>query len=115
MRGGSGVLPALPVEAALPGLIAALDAAPNAVLIAPPGAGKTTAVAPAMLGRPWRDGKIIVLAPRRLAARAAAERMAELTGAAVGRTIGYRTQLDSKTTAATRKIRSASCRGRVKQ
>src|SRR3546814_16736221 len=88
MRGGSGVLPALPVEAALPGLIAALDAAPNAVLIAPPGAGKTTAVAPAMLGRPWRDGKIIVLAPRRLAARAAAERMAELAGEAVGRTIG---------------------------
>src|SRR3546814_3144444 len=59
IRGGAGVLTALPVEAALPDLIAALDAAPNAVLIAPPGAGKTTAVAPAMLGRPWRDGKII--------------------------------------------------------
>src|SRR3546814_9104575 len=55
-----------------------------------------------MLGRPWRDGKIIVLAPRRLAARAAAECMAELAGEAVGRTIGYRTRLDSKTSAATR-------------
>src|SRR3546814_13505062 len=55
-----------------------------------------------MLGRPWGDGKIIVLAPRRLAARAAAERMAELAGEAVGRTIGYRTRLDSKTSAATR-------------
>src|SRR3546814_8346498 len=55
IRGGAGVLTALPVEAALPDLIAALDAAPNAVLIAPPGAGKTTAVAPAMLGRPWRS------------------------------------------------------------
>src|SRR3546814_3129656 len=74
----------------------------SSALIAPPGAGKTTAVAPAMLGRPWRDGKIIVLAPRRLAARAAAERMAELAGEAVGRTIGYRTRLDSKTSAATR-------------
>src|SRR3546814_7030399 len=51
IRGGAGVLTALPVEAALPDLIAALDAASNAVLIAPPGAGKTTAVAPAMLGR----------------------------------------------------------------
>ncbi|RVT89824.1 ATP-dependent helicase HrpB [Sphingomonas crocodyli] len=94
---------ALPIDAVLPDLVAALDAGPNAVLVAPPGAGKTTAVAPALLDRPWVDGrKILLLSPRRLAARAAAERMAELAGEPVGRTIGYATRLDSKQSAATR-------------
>lgn len=72
------------------------------MLVAPPGAGKTTAVAPALLGEPWCDGQILLLSPRRLAARAAAERMAELAGEPVGRTIGYATRLDSKQSKDTR-------------
>ncbi|TFU06663.1 ATP-dependent helicase HrpB [Polymorphobacter arshaanensis] len=87
----------LPVESVLPELIAALDDGGTAVLVAPPGAGKTTMVAPALLDRPWAAGKrILLLSPRRLAARAAAERMAKLRGEAVGATVGYRTRLDSK-------------------
>lgn len=66
------------------------------MLIAPPGAGKTTAVAPALLDEPWCTGEILVLAPRRVAARAAAERMAELAGEPAGQTFGYTTRLDSK-------------------
>ncbi|ATE66746.1 ATP-dependent helicase HrpB [Rhizorhabdus dicambivorans] len=92
----------LPIDAVLPDLIAALRDGPNAVLVAPPGAGKTTAVAPALLGQPWCDGQILLLSPRRLAARAAAERMAELAGEAVGKTIGYATRLDTKQSAGTR-------------
>ncbi|MES2303334.1 MAG: hypothetical protein V4521_14870, partial [Pseudomonadota bacterium] len=63
----------LPIHAVLPDLLAALRAGPSAVLIAPPGAGKTTAVAPALLTEPWCTGQVIVLSPRRVAARAAAE------------------------------------------
>ena len=74
----------------------------NAVLVAPPGAGKTTAVAPALLGEDWCDGEILLLSPRRLAARAAAERMAALAGEPVGKTYGYATRMDSKRSAATR-------------
>src|SRR5688572_33287038 len=59
-------------------------------------------VAPALLGEPWRTGEILLLSPRRLAARAAAERMAELAGEPVGRTIGYATRLDSRRSAETR-------------
>lgn len=92
----------LPIDAVLPDLLAALRAGPSAVLIAPPGAGKTTAVAPALLAEDWCTGTVIVLSPRRVAARAAAERMAEVLGEPVGRTIGYLTRLDSKRTAATR-------------
>lgn len=92
----------LPIHAVLPDLLAALRAGPNAVLIAPPGAGKTTAVAPALLDQPWCTGSVIVLSPRRVAARAAAERMAELLGEAPGETIGYLTRLDSKRSARTR-------------
>ena len=73
-----------------------------AVLIAPPGAGKTTAVAPALLGEAWCSGTIVLLSPRRVAARAAAERMAELLGEAAGATVGYLTRLDSKRSAKTR-------------
>ena len=72
------------------------------VLVAPPGAGKTTGVAPALLGEPWCEGEILLLSPRRLAARAAAERMAELAGEPVGQTIGYATRLDTKRSAKTR-------------
>jgi ATP-dependent helicase HrpB len=93
---------ALPIHQVLPQLLAMLRAQSSAVLIAPPGAGKTTAVAPALLDEPWCNGTVIVLSPRRVAARAAAERMAEMLGEPVGQTIGYLTRLDSKRSAATR-------------
>lgn len=92
----------LPIHVVLPDLLAALRARTSAVLIAPPGAGKTTAVAPALLAEPWCTGSVIVLSPRRVAARAAAERMAELLGESAGQTIGYLTRLDSKRSAKTR-------------
>ena len=96
------MLPALPVTEAIPRLLHALDAG-NAVLVAPPGAGKTTLVPLAMLGAAWRgDGRIVVLEPRRLAARAAATRMASLLGEPVGQTVGYRTRIDSAVSDATR-------------
>ena len=93
----------LPIHAVLDDLLAALNNGPGAVLIAPPGAGKTTAVAPALIDQPWaKGGTIIVLSPRRVAARAAAERMAEERGEPVGQTVGYITRLDTKRSAATR-------------
>ncbi len=96
-------LPDLPVTDALPALAEHLGAARNAVLVAPPGAGKTTLVPLALLEAPWRDGgKILVLEPRRLAARAAAARMASLLGEPLGRTVGFRTRLDSAVSSDTR-------------
>jgi len=93
----------LPVEEALPALREALSAGPSAVLVAPPGAGKSTRVPLALLEEGWRgDGRILVLEPRRLAARAAARRMAETLGEAVGQTVGYRVRMDAKVSAATR-------------
>lgn len=92
----------LPIHAVLPDLLAALRERQSAVLIAPPGAGKTTAVAPALLGEPWCTGQVIVLSPRRVAARAAAERMAELLGEEAGQTVGYVTRLDARRSARTR-------------
>ena len=93
----------LPIEEALPPLLAALQSGLNAVLQAPPGAGKTTLVPLALLDQPWRgDRRIIMLEPRRLAARAAARRMAALLGEAVGETVGYRIRQDSKIGAKTR-------------
>ena len=92
----------LPIHAVLPDLLAALRARSSAVLVAPPGAGKTTAVAPALLAEPWCTGEVLVTSPRRLAARAAAERMAALADEPVGRTFGYATRLDTKRSAATR-------------
>lgn len=87
----------LPVEEALPRLRDALAARSAAVLVAPPGAGKTTRAPPALLDEPWAArGKIILLSPRRIAARAAAARMAGERGERVGETIGYRVRLDSK-------------------
>ncbi|MBR3190870.1 hypothetical protein, partial [Bosea sp. (in: a-proteobacteria)] len=59
----------LPIQSVLPALLAALRAGSNAVLVAPPGAGKTTAVAPALLGEDWCTGEVLLLSPRRLAAR----------------------------------------------
>jgi ATP-dependent helicase HrpB len=92
----------LPIHAVLPDLLAALRAGSSAVLVAPPGAGKTTMVAPALLGEPWCTGQIWLLSPRRLAARAAAERIADLAGEKPGETIGYVTRLESRTSAKTR-------------
>ncbi|MBN9088113.1 MAG: ATP-dependent helicase HrpB [Reyranella sp.] len=88
---------ALPVDEALPRLKAVLAERPAAVLVAPPGAGKTTRVPLALLDAAWLVGKkIIMQEPRRLAARAAARRMAATLGEAVGETVGYRVRLDSK-------------------
>jgi len=95
------MLPILPVSDALPALDAAL-ARGNAVLVAPPGAGKTTLVPLHLLRAEWLAGSIVMLEPRRLAARAAAARMSALLGEAVGQTAGYRTRLDSAVSAATR-------------
>jgi ATP-dependent helicase HrpB len=92
----------LPIDAVLPDLLVRLRSHSNAVLVAPPGAGKTTGVAPALLAEPWCDGEILLLSPRRLAARAAAERMADMAGEQVGGTIGYATRLDTKRSAKTR-------------
>ena len=93
----------LPIDAVLPDLTAALRSHSAAVLVAPPGAGKTTRVPLVLAAEEWaRDGKIIVLEPRRLAARAAAARMAATLGEAVGATVGYRVRFGSRVSPATR-------------
>ncbi|MBX3133563.1 MAG: ATP-dependent helicase HrpB [Gemmatimonadaceae bacterium] len=95
--------PSLPIDAVLAPLHAALADRGAAVLVAAPGAGKTTRVPLALLTAAWRgEGRILVLEPRRLAARAAAEQMARLLGEPVGRTVGYRVRLESRVSAATR-------------
>lgn len=86
----------LPIDDVLDPLRVALRQGTRALLVAPPGAGKTTRVAPALLDEDWCDGEILVLVPRRLAARAAAEYMADERGETPGRTIGYSTRLDSR-------------------
>ncbi len=87
----------LPIDDVLPALRQALRERHEAVLEAPPGAGKTTRVPLALLNEPWLAGQtIVMLEPRRLAARAAAERLASELGEKVGETVGYRIRLDSK-------------------
>jgi len=87
----------LPIHAVLQPLKTVLSAGNVAVLAAPPGAGKTTVVPLELLGEAWLgDGKVLVLEPRRLAARAAAERMASTLGERAGDTVGYRTRLQSR-------------------
>jgi ATP-dependent helicase HrpB len=94
----------LPIDSVLPDLLASLRQHGRALLIAPPGAGKTTRVAPALLHEPWCGGQVLLLVPRRLAARAAAEFMATALGEAPGATIGYATRLDSKVGKSTRTV-----------
>ncbi|TRC75060.1 ATP-dependent helicase HrpB [Mesorhizobium sp. WSM4307] len=96
-------LPELPVSAVLPALGAALAERNSAVLVAPPGAGKTTLVPLALLDAPWLGtGKIVLLEPRRLAARAAARRMAQLLDEEPGATVGYAMRMENRTSAKTR-------------
>lgn len=83
------------ITAVLPELLAALRDHGRALVVALPGAGKTTQAAPALLGEPWCTGQVLLLVPRRLAARAAAEFMASARGERPGQTIGYATRLDS--------------------
>jgi ATP-dependent helicase HrpB len=93
----------LPIDAVLPELTATLRRHNAAVLVAPPGAGKTTRVPLILAGEPWVEGRrILVLEPRRLAARAAAERMAKTLGEEVGDTVGVRVRFDSKISRRTR-------------
>ena len=93
----------LPVEQALPQLREVLHEHRNAVLVAPPGAGKSTVVPLALLQEPWaEDRRILLLEPRRLAARAVAARMAQQRGERIGETVGYRMRLDSRVGPATR-------------
>jgi hypothetical protein len=90
-------MPRLPIEDVLPTLRRTLTEGRNALLTAAPGAGKTTRVPLALLDAPWLDGKrLLMLEPRRLAARAAAHRMATTLGDSVGETVGYRMRLDTK-------------------
>lgn len=96
-------LPKLPVTDVLPALARALAAGRSAVLVAPPGAGKTTLVPLALLGEAWTGGgRIVLLEPRRLAARAAARRMAQLLGEEPGATVGYAMRMESRMSAKTR-------------
>jgi ATP-dependent helicase HrpB len=95
--------PALPIDSLLPAIAQALAAHTALVLEAPPGAGKTTRVPLALLDAPWLAGQtIVMLEPRRLAARAAAARMAQTLGEKPGEQVGYRVRLDSKVSARTR-------------
>ncbi len=87
--------PHLPIDDVLPAVVAAFATGTTAVLVAPPGAGKTTRVPLALLDQPWVNGKIVMLEPRRLAARAAAERMATTLDDTLGGTIGLRARFDT--------------------
>lgn len=89
--------PAFPIDPLLPQIRASLAAHPRLVLEAPPGAGKTTQVPPALLDAPWLDGRrIVMLEPRRVAARAAANFMARQRGETAGDTVGYRIRFENK-------------------
>ena len=95
--------PPLPIDCVLPQLTDALRRSNNVVLVAPPGAGKTTRVPLVLANEDWAKGsKIIVLEPRRIAARAAAARMAATLGESVGATVGYRVRFGSQVSQSTR-------------
>jgi ATP-dependent helicase HrpB len=90
----------LPIDAVLPEIVRAFGASPNVVLEAPPGAGKTTRVPPALL--PLFAGELLVLEPRRIAARMAARRVAEEMGERIGETVGYQVRFEDATGSKTR-------------
>lgn len=92
----------LPIDEVLPAVLARLAEHPRLVLEAPPGAGKTTQVPLALLAAPWCDGRVLVLEPRRIAARGAAGFMAARLGERVGDTVGYRTRFETKVSPRTR-------------
>jgi ATP-dependent helicase HrpB len=97
------IAPPLPIDTALPELMQALDADTACLVHAPPGSGKTTRIPLALLDAPWLGaGKILMLEPRRLAARAAARHMAGLLGEKAGQRVGYRTRLDIRVSPVTR-------------
>ncbi|HXR92027.1 MAG TPA: DEAD/DEAH box helicase, partial [Steroidobacteraceae bacterium] len=97
------IMGGLPIDAVVPSLLEALEASPSAVLQAPPGAGKSTVVPLVLLEAEWARGKrIMMLEPRRLAARAVAHRMAQTLGQSVGRTVGYRMRMDTRVSRETR-------------
>ena len=103
MPSGPVDLPDLPVVEAIPAVRTALTERRRAVLVAPPGAGKTTLIPLALLDEPWLDGqRIVMLEPRRLATRAAARRMADTTRTEVGGLVGYQTRDERHIGAATR-------------
>src|SRR5713226_6070180 len=90
-------LPDLPINEALPALAQALESRRSVLLDAPPGAGKSTIVPLFLRARPWLEGqKILMLEPRRIAARAVAGRMAHLLGEPVGHSVGFRTRLERR-------------------
>ncbi|MFT3989143.1 ATP-dependent helicase HrpB [Aestuariivirga sp.] len=92
-----------PVDRVIPDLAAALAEKPSALLVAEPGAGKTTRVPLKLLDQPWLEGrKIVMLEPRRLAARASAHRMADTLGEEIGQTVGYTVRLERRVSNATR-------------
>jgi ATP-dependent helicase HrpB len=96
-------LPDLPINEALPALREALNSRTAVLIEAPPGAGKSTLVPIALLHQPWlKDQKILMLEPRRIAARAVANRMSALLGEPVGRSVGFRTRLESRVSRETR-------------
>jgi ATP-dependent helicase HrpB len=95
-------LPELPINAALPALHDALQARRSVLIEAAPGAGKSTIVPIALLPSPWLKGKILMLEPRRIAARAVANRMAALLAEPIGRSVGFRTRLETKVSGETR-------------
>lgn len=96
------ILPDFPITPLLPQIVAALETATRLVVEAPPGAGKTTRVPPALLAASWCTGRVLMLEPRRIAARAAAGFMAAERGEDVGETVGYRIRFESRVSAATR-------------
>ena len=97
------VISGLPIDEVLPRLRAELSRGRNAVVEAPPGAGKSTVVPIALLHEPWlRGGKLLMLEPRRLATRAVATRMAATLGENVGETVGYRMRLETRVSRRTR-------------
>ena len=103
LKGSTDAMTSLPIDAVTPQILTALETGTRLVLAAPPGAGKSTRLPLQLLDAPWLEGKrILLLEPRRIAARMAAERMALTLGEKVGGVIGLSTRVDRRVSAATR-------------